>query len=277
MLPTLRSLWTWMAAAAAVGVGLPSMALVRLLERDPARYRTGRLFRWLGALVSRVNPGWHVEVTGRFPEDPRRPFVVVSNHQSLGDIPIISRLPWEMKWVVKAELFHVPVFGWLMRLAGDIPVDRTDKRSRAQVMIHARSYLQKRCSVMLFPEGTRSRDGRVLRFTSGAFRLAIKEQVPVLPLATDGTQDILPRSSWRFGEADHIRLHVFPPVETTGMSADDAEALRQHVRHLIVEKIATWRGAAPATVDARTAPPSAAARAAHTDGKDAIKSLPSAS
>ncbi len=261
----LRSLWTWLATGAIVCTALPTMAVVRLFDRDPAHYRTGRLFRWFGALASRTNAGWHVEITGDFPEEPRTPLVVVSNHQSLGDIPIISRLPWEMKWVVKAELFRVPVFGWLMRLAGDIPVDRTDKRSRARVLIHAREVLQRRCSVMLFPEGTRSRDGRVLRFTSGAFRLAIKEQAPVLPLAIDGTRGILPKASWRFGEeARHIRLHVFPPVPTEGLAPEDVDALREHVRHLIVERIAAWRGVAPAEVHAR------AARAAMRNVQDAV-------
>lgn len=251
MLRTLHSLWTWLGATVIVLVALPTMTVVRLFDRDPAHYRTGRLFRWLGALAGRLNPGWHVEITGDLPADPRRPYVVVGNHQSLGDIPIISRLPWEMKWVVKAELFQVPVFGWLMRLAGDIPVARGDKSSRAKVLVHARDYLRKDCSVMIFPEGTRSRDGRVLRFTEGAFRLAIKEQVPVLPLAIDGTQDILPKSSWRLRDAEHIRLHVFPPVETAGLTAGDTGALRERVRQTIVDQVAAWRGLPPEELDAR--------------------------
>ena len=77
-------------------------------------------------------------MTGDLPADPRHPYVVVSNHQSNADIPLISRLPWEMKWVAKKELFDVPVLGWEMLLAGDIPVDRRDAESRAPVLVRAR-------------------------------------------------------------------------------------------------------------------------------------------
>ena len=245
MLSALRSLWTWSATAVLVLFALPAMALTRLLDRDPARYRTGRVFRWIGGLTTRINPDWHIELSGAPPADPRRPYVVVSNHQSLADIPVISRLPWEMKWVVKAELFGVPVFGWLMRLAGDIPVERKNKTSRAKTLVLARRYLRDRCSVMFFPEGTRSRDGRVGRFADGPFSLAIKAGVPVLPLAIDGTQDALPKHSWKFGASSGIRLHVFPPVETSGLTPDDAPALRERVRRLIVEELAAWRDVPP--------------------------------
>lgn len=255
MLDALRSIWVWVAIVTLIVVWLPLLALIRLFDRDPARYRTGRWFRRLGMAMTKVNPAWQITITGDYPDDPRRPYVVVSNHQSNADIPIISCLPWEMKWVAKAELFRLPFAGWMMRLAGDIAVDRGDKRSRARVLVTAREVLQKRCSVMFFPEGTRSRDGRILRFTDGAFRLAIKAGVPVLPLAIEGTQDALPKHDWKFGTIDGIRLHVLPPVSTEGLTAEDASALRDRVRAQIVEQVAAWRGVAPAEVDA-TAPSS---------------------
>lgn len=256
MFSTLRSVWVWVATTLLVVFALPVMAAMRLIERDPAHYRTGRIFRWIGAMASRTNPTWHITVEGEGPADPRRPYVVVSNHQSFADIPIISRLPWEMKWVVKAELFKAPLFGWLLRLAGDIPVDRRNKTSRARVLVKARQYLQDRCPVMFFPEGTRSRDGRVLRFTNGAFRLAIKQQVPVLPLAIDGTQEALPKKTWKFDHSVEVRLKVLPPVPTEGLAADDVDELRQQVRGRILEQIAAWRGTSVAAVDSQAeAPP----------------------
>ena len=117
------------------------MAVVRLFDRDPARYATGRAFRWFGGTITRVNPAWDIQITGDFPADPRRPFVAISNHQSNADIPLVSRLPWEMKWVAKKALFDVPVLGWEMSLAGDIPVDRRDPESRAAVLVRARAAL----------------------------------------------------------------------------------------------------------------------------------------
>jgi 1-acyl-sn-glycerol-3-phosphate acyltransferase len=245
---------TWAAIAVLVLAALPVLAVVRLLDRDPAHYATGRLFRALGGLLSRVSPAWRVVRSGRVPADMRRPYVVVANHQSNADIPVISRLPWEMKWVAKAELFRFPVVGWMLRLAGDIPVDRADRRSRVLVVRQARHYLDRRCSVMFMPEGTRSKDGRVKAFQDGAFRLAIEAGVPVLPLAIDGTAGALPKDGWQFGQAD-VRLHVLAPIETAGLTPEDAPALRERVRQAIIAQVAAWRGVPPSAVDGAAGPP----------------------
>lgn len=248
MLNALRSAWIWLSIGLLILLWVPVMAVTRLFDRDPARYRTGRMFRRLGAAMTRVNPAWKIRIEGRFPDDPRHPYVVVSNHQSNADIPVVSRLPWEMKWVGKAELFRLPIVGWFMRLSEDLAVARGDQKSRALVLLHARDVLKKRCSVMFFPEGTRSRDGRMLPFNDGAFRLAVKAQVPILPLALDGTTDALPKGGWRFGPPSDIRLAVLDPIDTTGLTAADVPALRERVRGLIAETIAGWRGVPVAAV-----------------------------
>ena len=250
MASALQSIWTWTAITVLVLVWLPLLAVIRLFDRDPAHYRTGRWFRRVGMAMTRVNPAWHIELSGEHPDDPRYPYIVVSNHQSNADIPIISCLPWEMKWVAKASLFKLPVVGWMLRLAGDIPVDRGDKTSRAKVLVHAKHVLEKKCSVMFFPEGTRSRDARVHGFSDGAFRLAIKTQLPILPLAIDGTQDALPKHSWQFGKAEAVKLKVMPPIPTAGLTTADTPMLRERVRKQIIEQLATWRQVQPETVDA---------------------------
>lgn len=250
MRSALESIWTWVMIITLIVLWLPLLALVRWFDRDPAHYRTGRWFRRLGMAMTRINPAWRITISGETIAEPRHPYVVVSNHQSNADIPIISCLPWEMKWVAKAELFSLPIVGWMLRLAGDIAVDRDNKTSRARVLVTARQYLKDKCSVMFFPEGTRSRDGRVYRFTDGAFRLAIKAQVPVLPLVIDGTQEALPKHSWKFGKAHDVKLKVLPPVATTGLKAGDTEDLRERVRNLIVAQIAEWRAASSEAVDA---------------------------
>lgn len=258
---SIQSALIWTANGLLVLLWLPLLAIVRLFDRDPAHYATGRVFRFIGNLFTRTNPLWRVHVEGDFPDDPRHPYVVVSNHQSNADIPVISRLPWEMKWVAKAELFRLPIVGWLLRLAGDIAVDRRDSKSRARVLVAARRYLRDRCSVMFFPEGTRSRDGRVRSFAPGAFRLAIDAGVPILPLAVDGTRDALPKHGWRFGNAIDARLCVLPPVSTEGLTTRDADALRDRVRQSIVAQIAAWRGTSPDAVDALAQPVETAAAA----------------
>jgi 1-acyl-sn-glycerol-3-phosphate acyltransferase len=204
----------------------------------------------------KVNPVWKVQISGETIQDPRRPYVVVSNHQSIADIPVIAKLPWEMKWVVKKELFRLPFAGWMLRLAGDIPVDRKDPRSGARTLLAANKYLQRNCSVMFFPEGTRSMDGRVGRFNDGAFHLAIKAQVPILPLAVEGSMKCIPKKAWKFGNATDVFLRVFPPFSTTGLTSQDAEELKMNVRTLLVLQIAKWRGVDSSAVDLLAQPKS---------------------
>jgi 1-acyl-sn-glycerol-3-phosphate acyltransferase len=217
------------------------MAISRLFDRDPALYRTGYLFRRLGKVMTWANPTWKLHVSGETISDPRHPYVVVSNHQSLADIPLISNLPWEMKWMGKVELFRLPIIGWMMHLAGDISVDRKNPRSGAQALIKAQRYLEKRCSVMIFPEGTRTLDGRVRPFSDGAFHLAIRAKVPVLPLVVDGSRDCIPKHSWKFGKPSDIDLKVLPPIDTSSMTMADVASLRDQVRRAIVTEIAAWR------------------------------------
>jgi 1-acyl-sn-glycerol-3-phosphate acyltransferase len=245
------SLWVWLAIGTLLVLWVPLMALVWLFDRDPARYRTGYFLRFLGRAFTYVNPFWEITVDGTFPDNPRNPYICVSNHLSQGDPPIIARVPWEMKWVAKAELFRLPVAGWLLRMSGDIPVDRRDRESRANVLKRTQDYLEKNCSVMFFPEGTRSRNGRVHRFANGAFRLALKEGVPVIPIAIDGTQRALPKHSiWFDPNPDPIRVRVLPAVDPEAVNAHDAATFQRTVRARIVEQIAAWRGVDPAEVDA---------------------------
>jgi len=259
MRTVLLSLWVWFAIGVLLLLWLPIMAVARLLDRDPALYYAGLTLRWLGRSMTYVNPFWDIEMEGPYPENPRNPYVVVSNHFSQADPPIIARVPWEMKWVAKKALFDLPVAGWLLRMSGDISVDRGDKHSRARVLERAAHYLQRACSVMFFPEGTRSRDGRVRRFSDGSFRLAIKEGVPVLPIAIDGTHEALPKHSiWFNPDVETIRVKVLDPIDTAPYDLDQTRTLQRRVRARIVEQIADWRGQPLAEVDALAGTASAA-------------------
>jgi 1-acyl-sn-glycerol-3-phosphate acyltransferase len=244
ILSALRSAFIWLAVGLLILIWLPLLAVIALFDRDPVRYRTGRWFRRLGIAMTKVNPAWRLTVGGHHPENPRNPYMVVSNHQSMADIPLISHLPWEMKWVGKKELFKVPVIGWMMKMAHDIPVDRSDRRSGARMMLRVVRTLEQRCSVIMFPEGTRSEDGRVGRFNDGAFHLAVKAGVPILPVVVEGSHGCLPKKTWKFGPVD-IRLEVLPPVPVD----PDPLKLRDTVRSMIIAKLAEWRNVPPEEVD----------------------------
>jgi 1-acyl-sn-glycerol-3-phosphate acyltransferase len=245
LLSALRSALIWLAISLLILIWLPLLAGIALFDRDPVRYRTGRWFRRLGVAMTRVNPAWHLNVGGYVPENPRNPYIVVSNHQSMADIPLISHVPWEMKWVGKKELFKLPIVGWMMKMAHDIPVDRSDRRSGARMMLRVVKTLEQHCSVIMFPEGTRSLDGRVGRFNDGAFHLAVKAGVPILPVVVEGSHGCLPKKTWKFGPVD-IRLEVLPPVPVDS----DPIRLRDTVRSMIIAKLAEWRNVTPEEVDA---------------------------
>jgi 1-acyl-sn-glycerol-3-phosphate acyltransferase len=230
----IASVWTWLVLITCLIVWLPLMLVVRLVTApfDRGLYAAGYLFRKVANVTVRLNPLWRFRVSGTFPADPRRPYIVVSNHESFTDILLISLLPWEMKWLSKAELFRLPVLGWLMWLAGDIPVSRGSARSAVEAMTRCRDVLRRRVSVMIFPEGTRSATGEMLPFRDGPFRLAIDTGLPILPLAVHGTRTALPKHGWRFGRARAI-VRVLAPVETTGLTVKDVPALKQQVRDTI--------------------------------------------
>jgi 1-acyl-sn-glycerol-3-phosphate acyltransferase len=160
-----------------------------------------------------------------------------------------------MKWMAKEELFKIPIVGWMMRWSGDISVDRKNPRSGALALIKAQRVLEQKCSVMIFPEGTRTLDGRVRQFTDGAFHLAIKAKVPILPLVIEGSRDCIPKNSWKFGKPSDIFLKVLPPVDTSSMTVKDVPTLNAQIRMIIMKQIAEWRSVPVESVDGMNLPP----------------------
>jgi 1-acyl-sn-glycerol-3-phosphate acyltransferase len=240
MIRLLRSAWIWAATATLILFWVPLLGLIRLFDVEP-RLRTGRWFRRLGRAVAKVNP-WRIHISGGENLSRDQVYVVVSNHQSMADIPVISHLKLDTKWLAKAELFRLPLLGWMLRMAGDVPIERADRRKAATAMLQCARYLRQRCSVVLFPEGTRSPDGHVLPFAQGPFQLAIREQVPILPLVVEGSGAALPRNSWIFGGAHDIQLRILDAISVDGWTIAQVPALRDAVRQRIVDELDRMRG-----------------------------------
>jgi 1-acyl-sn-glycerol-3-phosphate acyltransferase len=213
---------------------LPWLALVFTVTApfDPGRYAAGRWFRRAAVAAVKIIPFWRFRTEGVVIDDPRRPYVAVSNHESYADIFLISHLPWEMKWLSKEAIFRIPVMGWMMRMAGDIAVKRGERGSRREAIEQIHDRLDKKVSVMILPEGTRSPDGDLLPFRNGAFRVAIERQLPILPIAVAGTREAMAKHSLRFNSARAI-VRVLEPVETAGLTMDDVAVLRDRVRDSI--------------------------------------------
>jgi 1-acyl-sn-glycerol-3-phosphate acyltransferase len=230
----LASAWIWSTTGivALLGCGWMAVVYVFTVPRDPGRYTVGRWFRRTAMAAVAINPLWDFRTSGVRIEDPRRPYMAVSNHESFADVFLISHVPWEMKWLSKEAIFKIPVMGWMMRMAGDIQVRRGDPNSRAKALEECRDRLRKKVSVMILPEGTRSSTGELLPFHDGAFRLAIEMGVPILPMAVAGTRHAMPKGSLLFNRAV-AEVRVLEPIETAGLTHADIAALREQVRTLI--------------------------------------------
>ena len=239
---TLWSIWAWFVLGVTVFVMVPVIAITRLVTMpfDPGAYQAGRMFRRIAVIHQKLNPLWKFTVTGEVPDDPRRPYVVIANHESFVDILLISHVPMEMKWMSKSEFFKIPFVGWAMRMVGDIRLDRGDKKAAVQVMHDAADRLDKRVSVMIVPEGTRSKTGELQEFKTGAARIAIEAGAPILPVAVLGTRDALIKHDWRFGRS-HAEARVLEPISTEGLTKHDAGELTERCRDAIADALDDMR------------------------------------
>jgi 1-acyl-sn-glycerol-3-phosphate acyltransferase len=228
------SVWSWVVLGALVAVFTPIVGLIRLVTMpfDKGAYAAGYVFRKLTPIHSMLTPQWKFSTSGSLPDDMRRPYVAVANHESFVDILLISHLPTEFKWLSKAEIMRIPVLGWMMRFARDIPLERRDTTSGRAALDQARERLATNVSVMIFPEGTRSKTGELRKFRAGAFKLAIEGEHPILPIAVHGTRDCLRKDDWRLGRA-RAEVRVLEPIPTVGLTEEDLPELRSRVRAAI--------------------------------------------
>ena len=225
--------WAWTATVVTVIVGTPLVALVFACTApfDKGRYAAGRAFRLVAVVALRLNPLWRFTTRGSL-RDARRPYVVIANHESYADVFLLSCFPWEMKWLSKDTMFKIPFMGWMMQMAGDIKLIRGKRESAIDAINQCRDRLGKKVSIMIFPEGTRSRTWEMLPFKDGAFRLAIEAGAPILPIAVTGTRNAMAKGTFRFLPARAI-AQLLEPIETTGLTLRDIAVLKQQSRERI--------------------------------------------
>jgi 1-acyl-sn-glycerol-3-phosphate acyltransferase len=236
------TVWAWLMLGVVVILWVPLTFIVFVCTApfDKGRYRAGWMFRRLCVVHTWLNPLWSFHTSGLEITDPRRPYVVVANHESFADMLLISHLPWEMKWLAKESWFKYPLVGWLMMMAGDIKIIRGNKQSIVSAMKGCRDRLDKNVSVMVFPEGTRTRDGEMGEFKDGAFRLAIESGNPILPMVVNGSRQAIKAGNWRWNVTNG-EVRVLEPIETTGLTKADVPELRDRVRSIIADELASMR------------------------------------
>jgi len=193
---------------------------------------------WWSDILLCFNPYWKIKISGLENIDKKKTYVIVANHQSLADIIILYQIRSQFKWVAKESLFKIPVLGWCMSLAKHIKLERGDFSSIKKVYRTAAQWLKQDMSVLFFPEGTRSETGEVGEFQNGAFKLAIKEKCPVLPILINGTRDAIPKGGRQFSTKIFCTLQVFPAVETSSLGPGEFDRLKNEIRSRIVDGLA---------------------------------------
>jgi len=182
--------------------------------------------------VSRIK----VTINGLANIDPTHSYVYMSNHQSNFDIPVLlAHLPVQFRWLAKAELFKIPIFGRAMRGAGYVKIDRFNQQSAFESISEAAGKMKNGVSVMIFPEGTRSRDGNIRNFKKGGFIMAVDAGVPIVPLVLKGTWSIMDKSSIRINKGE-VSLNIGAPIATTDYTRENKDDLMQSVRARICEE-----------------------------------------
>ncbi|RAK42922.1 1-acyl-sn-glycerol-3-phosphate acyltransferase [Actinoplanes lutulentus] len=228
--------WAFFAVSSLVFIG--GVALIRLVTFPFDRRRVvlhmyaaawGSIYLW-------VNPLWRLRVRGR----DRLPWhggaILVANHASMIDILALQTLYRPIKWVSKQELFKTPVVGWYMRLSDCVAVKRGDSESVRLMKEHCDRLLDAGSQLAMFPEGTRTRDGSLLPFKDGAFELAIRHNVPIIPIAVHGTRQALPAQGLVMRERADILVEVLPPLLPADFpgTAELRDAARQVISDALV-------------------------------------------
>lgn len=159
------------------------------------------------------------------------PYIVMCNHQSALDIySLLASLPIHFKWIAKRSLFMIPVFGWAMKRAGYISLDRENPREGLKAMEEAARRIREGMNIIIFPEGTRSRDGKLLPFKKGGFSLALKAGVPIVPVGIAGSSALQPKGSFLPKAKGLIYVRVGEPLNLTGLTKGHAPKVMEEVR-----------------------------------------------
>lgn len=216
-------------------LGTLSLASALVDRRGAFAHRCARAWSWLILKTTGVT----VDVTGADDLDPSRSYLFLSNHQSIYDIPVLFwYLPFELRIIAKDSLGRFPFLGWHLRRTGHVLVDRQHpgRSTLQQVTRLMRAHL----SLLVFPEGTRSQDGRLQKFKAGTILLALDAGIPIVPVAVEGTRHVM-RKGRLMTCPGHVRVRVHAPVETAGLDRGHAREIAAQVEGMVRGAVEDWQ------------------------------------
>jgi 1-acyl-sn-glycerol-3-phosphate acyltransferase len=238
VLQTLRGVLT-LALAPPLTFLVSSLALVDLLLVRKSEIKAQVFPRYWGRILCWL-AGVRVRIEGEGNIDPANTYIFAGNHCSQYDIfAFQGYFPHDFRWIAKKELFSIPVFGQAMHRVGYIPIDRSHGRQAMKSLDQAAGRIAAGSSVLIFPEGTRSSDGMLNEFKTGAILLAIKAKVPIVPIGFNGSYEVLPKGTY-LPKAGEIIIRIGAPLATGSDKAIDKQALARDlhgaVRSLLDER-----------------------------------------
>ena len=215
-------------------IGLPAIALGLLV---PGQNRKGKIFRWVTKSYSMILLpvfGVTVETRGVSRVDRNAPYVFMSNHASHVDsLALAVSIPHPLHWVFKKELSRIPVFGWVLLSLGQIMVDRRSAVQSRTALSNAAGALAGNNSVLIYVEGTRSKDGKLQPLKKGGFHIALQSGLPIVPVRVSGSHDIVPPGSLRV-RPGRVVVELFDPIPTEGKTEADVPELMARVRDALL-------------------------------------------
>ncbi|GAB4373298.1 MAG: lysophospholipid acyltransferase family protein [Deltaproteobacteria bacterium] len=226
----LNAIQLFLLGALTLVMGVPAILVALLL---PGRAAKGRWFRIVSKSYSRIALslfGIRLAMRGRDRVDPARPYIFMSNHVSHADSPALAlTIPHPLHWVFKKELGKIPVFGWVLRSGGQVMVDRSSPEKAREALAEAMAGLSGNNSILIYPEGTRSRDGNLQPFKKGGFWMAVSSGLPIVPVRVLGSHEIVAARTLRVRPGT-ITVEILHPIETAGKGVADIPALMAQVR-----------------------------------------------
>ncbi len=231
----IRWFWTFAVFLVLTAIfGLPATVWSLVRPRSDITFRLGKLWSRLILAAAGIRPVYD----GLDAAVSRLPCVYISNHQSLADVwSLILALPVTTRFVAKKSLFYIPIFGWALAASGFIPIDRKNRVLAIRSLAVAGERIRAGRPVVLFPEGTRSRDGRLAPFKRGAFHLAMEAGVPVVPVAISGSWVALPPRRYRIRPGE-VLVAFAPSLDPARYGPEDVESLMADVRRAIAARLA---------------------------------------
>lgn len=237
---TIFSIAIWIYWAVCICFFFVLVALLYLLTFPFDRYNRipNKVLRGLAWSMLKINLGWSLDIKGADPQKISQPTIVVANHQSFLDLPLLYLLPWTMKWIAKRSLFKIPIFGWIIYMTGQIAIDRHSLRS-AQKIDKLVDPIKEGIPGMIFPEGTRTRTGNLKKFKNGAFTLAKRYDFNILPVVLDGGYQAMPSGSWKIAHRQHFTISVLDPISPEQYESE--KEIKDAVYLLIKEELESLR------------------------------------